>query len=79
MGEPFGVVARSSVVNACFDLEDTLDVMHNLVSSLLEGCRYECVREEPSSVCFNYAFPIPLIIPMFPLHVHNPLFSPTIL
>ena len=34
--------------------------MHNLVSTPLEGCRYECVHVESSSLCFNYAFSSPL-------------------
>ena len=32
-------------------------MVHNLVNTPLEGCRYECVHEESSSLCFNYAVP----------------------
>ena len=74
MGEPFRVVARFDVADACFKLEDTLAVEHNLVNTPLEGSRYECVHEESSSLCFNYAFPNPLDhTHVFPVYSEPPI------
>ena len=36
-GEPFEVIARFSIIDACFELEDTLDNVHDLVETPLEG------------------------------------------
>ena len=68
MGEPFGVVARFSVVDACFESEDTLDVVHNLVNTPLEGSPDVFMHEEsPSLDCasvllnplhHSYTFPL---------------------
>jgi len=35
--EPFGFVARFDVVDACSELEDTLDKVHGLAETPLEG------------------------------------------
>ena len=70
--EPFGFVARFSVVDVCFESEDTLDVLHNLVNTPLEGCCYEYFDEESSSLCFSYAFHVSATC-------SQPLFPPNIL
>ena len=79
VGEPFGFMAKFDVGDSYCASEETLDMVHNLVNTPLEGCRYECINEESSRLCFNYAFPNSLIIPMFSLRVHNPLFPLSIL
>ena len=60
MGEPFRLITKFDVDNSYCASEDTLDVVHNLVNTPLEGCHYECVHKESASLCFNYAFPNPL-------------------
>ena len=37
VGEPFRGVVKFSVVNACFEPEDTLDEVHDLVETSFEG------------------------------------------
>jgi len=79
VGEFFGVVARSSVIDVSFELEDTFNKVHNLVNTALEGCCYERVHEEYSCLCFNYAFPNPLdhthVSPMFSQPSISPKYS----
>ena len=53
-------IARFDVANACFELEDAFDEVHNLVNTPFDGCSYEYLHEESSSPCFIYAFPNPL-------------------
>ena len=60
MGKHFGRFARFSVADACFESEDILDEVHDLVEILLEGSRDVFMHKESSSFCFNYAFPNPL-------------------
>jgi len=64
-----------SVIDACFESEDTFDEVHNLDKTPLEGsCDMIMHEESPSLVVVMFSL-IPLIIPMFRLCVHNPLFS----
>ena len=57
MGEPFEFVAR---FDASFELEDTLDEVHNLDKTHLEGSRDMFMREESSSLGCNNVLPNPL-------------------
>ena len=45
-GEPFGVVDRFNVVDACFEPEDTLDELYNLVETPLKGSHDVFMHEE---------------------------------
>ena len=40
VSEPFGIVARSNVVDACFEVKDILDEVHDLTKTPLEGSCY---------------------------------------
>ena len=73
VGEPFGFDARFSVTDACLESEDTLDEVYNLDKTPLEGSRNMLVHEESTCLGCNNVLLIPLIIPMFPLFVQNPL------
>ena len=65
MGEPFGIVAGSSVIDACFGSEDTLDEMHDLVEIPLEGSRDVFMHEKSHSLgCTNV-----LLNPLYHSHV----------
>jgi len=46
MGEPFGVVARFSFVDACFKLEDTLNKVYHLVEPPLDRSSDVSMHEE---------------------------------
>jgi len=71
VGEPFGLGASFGMNHALCGLEDTLDMEHNLVDTLLEGCRHVFMHEgSPSLACKN-VLPSPLSIPMFLPFVHN--------
>jgi len=59
-GEPCERLTRFSVVDACFESENTLEELHDLVSTPLEGCRYECVHKGSSSPGCNNFLPNPL-------------------
>ena len=43
VAEPFGLGASFGMDNASCGFEDTLDREHNLVDTLLKGCREVCV------------------------------------
>ena len=45
MGERFGFVARFSIVDACFELEDALNELHDLVETPLDGSHDVFVHE----------------------------------
>jgi len=45
VGEPFGLVSRFGINNACCGLEDSFDEVHHLVDTPLEGCRAMFVHE----------------------------------
>jgi len=51
--EPFGVVARFSVANACCESEYTFDKVHNLVKTPLEGLCDEFVHKDFHSLGFD--------------------------
>ena len=53
-------IAQFDVSDSYCALEDTLDAARNLDNNPVEGCHYEYVHEEPSSLGFNYAFPSPV-------------------
>jgi len=53
VGEHFGVFTRFDVVDACFESEDTLDVVHNLVRTPFKGCRDMFVHKDFPSLDFN--------------------------
>ena len=53
MGESFGVVARFSITDACFELEDTFEEVHDLVETPLEGSHDVFVHMEFPSLDFN--------------------------
>ena len=71
--------SRFDVVNICFELEYTFDKVHNLVNTPLEGCRYEFVHEESSSLYFSYAFPNLLGVSSVSSTCSQLLFPPSIL
>jgi len=58
--DPFGVVARSSAVDACFESDDTFDKVHDLVKTPLEGSRNVFVYKNIPSVVCNNVLPNPL-------------------
>jgi len=61
VGEPFGLVARFDVADACFKSEDTLDEVHDLDKTPLEGSCDVLVHEESPSLGFDDSFiPNPL-------------------
>jgi len=76
VGDSFVVDARFSVLNACCESENILDEMHDLNKTPLDESRDVLVHEEVSMIGFS---PILLIIPMFHLFVHYPLFPSSIL
>jgi len=51
--EPFGVVTRFSITDACFELGDTCDKLHDLVEMPLEGSRDVFMHEEFPSLGFD--------------------------
>ena len=53
MGKSFGIVARSIVLDACFELEDILDEVHDLDKTPLEGSRDVLVHKESPSFGFD--------------------------
>jgi len=59
-GEPFGVVARFDVVDACFKSEDILDEVHDLDKTLFEGSSDMFMHEESPRLGCNNIFPNPL-------------------
>jgi len=68
--KPFGVVVRFSVTDACFELEDTFEEVHNLVETPLEGSHDVFMHEVSPSLGFDYIIlPNPLdhshISPMY--------------
>ena len=60
VGDPFGVVARSSVADAYFDSEDTFDKVYDLVETPLEGSRDVLMHDESPSLGCNNVLPNPL-------------------
>ena len=46
--------------NACYGLEDTFDMEHNLVNTPLEGCRGVFVHEESHSLACDIVLPSPI-------------------
>ena len=70
VGEPFGVVARPSVVDAYFESEDTFDKVHDLVETPLRRLRDVFIHDESPNLGFdNIVIPNPLdhshVSPMF--------------
>jgi len=54
VGEPFGLGASFGMNNALCGLQDTFDMEHNLVDTLLEGCRDVFMHKgSPSLACEN--------------------------
>ena len=60
MGELFRLVAKFDVDDACFELEDTYDVVHNLVETPFEGHCDMYVHGESYSLCCEIVSPSPL-------------------
>jgi len=52
-GEPFGVVARSSVIDTSFESEDTFDKVHDLVETPLEGSHDVLVHDWSPGLGFD--------------------------
>jgi len=89
VGEPFGVVAEFSVVDACFESEDTLDAVDDLVEVCLEGsCDLFQHKESHSHGCpsdllnpldCSHAYPLSSL-PSHSLecYIDVPISSPTI-
>ena len=79
VGGPFGLIAKFDVGDSYCALEETLDVVHNLLNTPLGGVvMIVCMRSLLAFILIMLS-PIPLIIPMFPLRVRNSLFPPSIL
>ena len=57
-GDLFGFDARFDVAYACFESEDIFDKVHDLVSTPLQACRYECVHEECSMLEHSHVSPV---------------------
>ena len=58
---PFGVIARFSITDACFDAGDTFDEVLDLVEMPLEGSRDVFMHEKSPSLGFdNNVLPNPL-------------------
>jgi len=76
VGQPFGAIARFSVVDACFESEDTLDKVYDLHKTPLEGSRDVFVCEDFASLGCNNVFPNPLghshVSPICSLPSHSP-------
>ena len=54
VGEPFGLVARFGMNNACCGLETRFEEVHHLDKTSLEGCHDMFVHEgSPSLVCHD--------------------------
>jgi len=53
VGEPFEGVARSSIVDACFELQDTFDKVHDLDETSLEESHDVLIHEESPSRGFD--------------------------
>ena len=80
MGQPYGFVARCSVLDACFESEDIFDKVYDLVEIPLEESRGVLVHEESLSLGFHdIVLPNPLDHSHVSPCVHNPLFPPSIL
>jgi len=58
--EPFGLVARIGINNACCGLKTSFDEVHNLVDTPLEGCSDMFMHEGSPSLGLNHAIPNPL-------------------
>jgi len=56
----FGVIAKSSVVDACFESEDIFDEVHDLVETPLELSHDVFMHEESPSLGCNNVLPNPL-------------------
>jgi len=57
-GEPCGFVARFDVVDSCFESEETLDVVHDLSRTPLEGLHNVFMHAESNSLSFdNFVHP----------------------
>ena len=66
MGEPFGLVTRLGINNACCGLETLFEEVHHLVETPLEGCRDMFVHEgSPKLVCDDDIPPILLSNSLF--------------
>ena len=77
--EPFGLVAKFDVDAAYCELEDTYDVVHNLVETPLAGVMIcMCIRGLLALVLIMCPL-ISLIIQVFPLCVHNLHLPPSII
>ena len=76
IGEHFGVVARPSVLDACFESEDILDELHDLVETSLMGSSDVFMSKNLLALVVIMFFLTPLIIPMFHLLVHYLVSSP---
>lgn len=53
MGEPFGGIARFSVVDACFESKDIFDEVYDLVENTLEGSSDVFMHENFPSLGFD--------------------------
>jgi len=53
VGEPLWIVDRSSVIDACFELEDTFCKVHDVVETPLEGSRHVLMHKESPSLGFD--------------------------
>ena len=74
VGEPFGLVARFSMSNACYRLGTPFVELHHLAETPLEGCRDMFMHDGslPLLALFVMMFsPIHLSFPMFLLYIHN--------
>jgi len=60
MGEPFRLVARFGMNNACCGLETPFEEVHHLVGTTLEGCRDMFVHEGSPSLGCDDVSPNPL-------------------
>jgi len=60
VGEPFRVVARFSVAGACFESEDALDEVHDLIATRLEGSCDVLMQEDLPSLGYDIVLPNPL-------------------
>jgi len=59
VGEPFGLVTKFSAMNACFELEDTLNQVHNLIKTPFEGSCDVFVHENSRGLGGDITLPNP--------------------
>jgi len=71
VGESFGLGVSFNMDNALCGLGDTIEEVHNLVDTPLEGYRDLFVRKGSSSLSYENVIPNLLEHPMFLLLVHN--------